>query len=102
MTDTEIQAIADTIVRKFNPEKIVLFGSHAAGTAGPDSDVDILVVLPFEGPPYQTAAQIRIALPLTVSFDIIARTPAQIESQSGGPITTAALATGRVLFQRAA
>ncbi|MGH7242262.1 MAG: nucleotidyltransferase domain-containing protein [Phycisphaerales bacterium] len=102
VTDAEIQAIANTIVRAFKPDKIVLFGSHAARSAGPDSDVDMLVVLPFEGPAYQTAAGIRLALPFNISFDIIARTPQQIAAKSGGPITTEALATGIVLYEKAA
>jgi predicted nucleotidyltransferase len=45
----DIQALADRIAKHFNPERIILFGSYAVGTAGPDSDVDLLVVLPFEG-----------------------------------------------------
>jgi predicted nucleotidyltransferase len=32
------------------PERVTLFGSQARGDAGPDSDVDLLVVLDFEGP----------------------------------------------------
>ena len=37
------------IVKRFHPDKIILFGSHARGDAGPDSDVDLLVVMDFEG-----------------------------------------------------
>ena len=47
------------IVERFHPEKIILFGSHARGDAGPDSDVDLMVVfsevedrlLPFQDVP---------------------------------------------------
>ena len=37
------------IVAQFNPDKIILFGSHARGEAGPDSDVDLLVVMQPHG-----------------------------------------------------
>jgi len=37
------------IVRRFRPERVILFGSHARGEAGPDSDVDLLIVMPVEG-----------------------------------------------------
>ena len=37
------------IVERFDPEKIILFGSHARGDATPDSDVDLLVVMPVQG-----------------------------------------------------
>jgi uncharacterized protein len=45
---TEIQELADNIARQFTPERIILFGSYARGDAGPDSDVDLLVVMPHE------------------------------------------------------
>ena len=40
-----IQAVAQLIVQKFDPEQIILFGSHARGNAGSHSDIDLLVVL---------------------------------------------------------
>lgn len=41
--------VAD-IAERFSPARIVLFGSVAQGTDGPDSDIDLLVVMP-EAPP---------------------------------------------------
>ena len=35
----------------FQPERIYLFGSKARGEAGPDSDYDLLVVVPDEASP---------------------------------------------------
>ena len=40
-----IDAMVRQIVEQFDPDRIVLFGSHARGTAGRDSDVDLLVVM---------------------------------------------------------
>ncbi|MBH0185089.1 MAG: nucleotidyltransferase domain-containing protein, partial [Nitrospira sp.] len=37
------------IVERFHPERVILFGSHARGTAGPQSDVDLLVVMQAQG-----------------------------------------------------
>ena len=37
--------VADVIVQAFDPRRIILFGSVADGTDGPDSDIDLLVVL---------------------------------------------------------
>ena len=36
--------MANRITKRFNPEKIVLFGSYARGTADNNSDADLLVV----------------------------------------------------------
>ena len=42
--DEPIRRMVDRIVRRFAPDKIILFGSYARGDAGPDSDVDLLIV----------------------------------------------------------
>jgi len=41
--------MVERIVARFSPEKIILFGAHARGGAGPDSDVDLLLVMKVEG-----------------------------------------------------
>ncbi len=46
---SEIKNLCRQIVENFNPQKIILFGSHAYGKPNADSDVDLLVVMPFEG-----------------------------------------------------
>jgi uncharacterized protein len=45
----DIHGLADRIAGEFKPDRIILFGSYARGTAGADSDVELLVILPFEG-----------------------------------------------------
>jgi predicted nucleotidyltransferase len=45
-TQELIREIACVVVRESDPDAIILFGSHATGTAGPDSDIDILVIKP--------------------------------------------------------
>lgn len=40
-----IQQYVKKLVEVFHPQKVLLFGSQAAGTAGPDSDVDLLIVM---------------------------------------------------------
>ena len=71
----DIQALADQIVQQFRPECIILFGSHAAGTPGPDSDVDLLVVLPYEGKSWDMAARIRGQVRPGFPLDLVARSP---------------------------
>ena len=72
----QIQQMVDRIVEQFHPERIILFGSHARGDAGPDSDVDLLVVMPVEGSKWEKAIEIRGALQdIPVSKDVIVTTP---------------------------
>jgi uncharacterized protein len=40
----QVQVLASHIASEISPCRIILFGSHARGQAGPDSDVDLLVI----------------------------------------------------------
>lgn len=71
----DIQKYADGIAREFRPERILLFGSYAYGTPGPDSDVDILVVMPHEGKPWDAATRIRLRLSPGFPLDLLVRSP---------------------------
>ena len=42
----DIQKFAAEMAREFLPEKVILFGSYATGTAGSESDVDLQVIMP--------------------------------------------------------
>ena len=74
----EIRDLTSQIAREFSPERIILFGSHAYGQPGNDSDVDLLVVLPFKGKPVRKAIEIRNKINAGVPLDLIVRTPEQV------------------------
>ena len=61
-SEKAIKEMVQRIVERFQPEKIILFGSYARGTAGPDSDVDLLDVMPVKGSKRKAQLQIRTAL----------------------------------------
>ena len=73
-----IKDLTSQIAREFNPERIILFGSHAYGQPGNDSDVDILVVLPFKGKSVRKAIEIRNRVNAEMPLDLIVRTPEQL------------------------
>jgi predicted nucleotidyltransferase len=60
----EVKRIRDIIVREYEPDKIILFGSRARGDALPDSDIDILVVSDREKdlPRYKRGLEVRLKL----------------------------------------
>ena len=74
----KIEDLTAQIAREFNPDRIILFGSHAYGKPGNDSDVDILVVLPFKGKPVRKAIEIRNRVNAGMPLDLIVRTPEQL------------------------
>lgn len=100
-----IEEMVRRIVSQFHPDKIILFGSHARGQAGPDSDVDLLIVMPVEGPKRRKATEIDGALAdRTIPLDLIVVTPEEFERarhQIGSVLRPAAL-EGLVLYDRAA
>ena len=70
--------VSTQIARAFSPQRIILFGSHAYGKPSKDSDVDMLVVLPFEGKPVRKAIEIRNSVHARLPLDLIVRTPEQL------------------------
>jgi predicted nucleotidyltransferase len=73
-----IKRFARQIAERFQPEKIVLFGSYAYGKPHNESDVDLLVIMPTSNPIAQSV-RIDLAFERPFSLDVIVRTPKQIE-----------------------
>lgn len=101
--DREIQRMVGRIVRQFHPERVILFGSYARGEAGPDSDVDLLVVMPVEGLKHKKQVEIRVALhDIRIAKDIIVTTPEDFAWRKDvvGTIEYPAVREGKILYAR--
>jgi predicted nucleotidyltransferase len=101
----EIERMVKRIVDEFAPQRIILFGSYARGTYGPDSDVDLLVIMNVEGSKKEIAIQIdRTLIDRKIPLDIIVATPEDVERYRGlvGNVIRPALEEGRILYERAA
>ena len=68
-------------MREFKPEKIILFGSHAYGQPTPESDLDVMVVMQFEGDPLEQAVTMLNRLNMLIPIDLLVRTPEQIQQR---------------------
>jgi len=97
-----IQALCNRIVQEFQPDKIILFGSYAYGHPTPDSDVDILVVLPFKGKNFSKSLEILNRANPAFPIDLLARNPEDTERRyrEGDPLIREALDRGKVLYER--
>lgn len=100
----QIQLVCDAIAREFHPEKIILFGSYAYGKPHRDSDVDLLIVMPFEGSPFRQAAVIlsHIVSALGVlPMDLLVRTAEQVQErvQMGDQFMREILDRGKVIYE---
>jgi len=101
--ERQIKQMVRRIVRQFHPERVILFGSHARGNAGPDSDVDLLVVMPVEGSRREKAVEIGVALhDIRVPKDIIVTTPEDFDWRKDivGTVERPATQEGKVLYAR--
>lgn len=101
----KIEEMVRRIVERFHPDQIILFGSYARGQAGPDSDVDFLVVMPVQGSKRKMAVEIDLALAgMGLPKDIIVVTPEEFERARGiiGTIVYPAVREGKVMYDRAA
>lgn len=81
ISQQQIDDIATRIANRYHPEKIILFGSYAYGNPSEDSDLDLLVVLPFEGRPAYKSVEILEMLHPALPLDLIVRTPEQLASR---------------------
>lgn len=76
-----IEEITRRLAAEFQPEQIILFGSHAWGTPDEDSDVDLLVIVPeSDEKPIQRAIRAHLCLcGLGVPKDVLVKTRAEVE-----------------------
>jgi hypothetical protein len=99
-----IPIMVERIVKAFNPVKIILFGSHARGDARPDSDIDLLVVMPDDlADPVETwHGMMRAVSGLPAAKDIIITTPGEIARRGNlvGTVLRPALRQGKTLYER--
>jgi len=100
------QMIEDTvrqIVRQFQPQRIILFGSYAHGQPTPDSDVDLLIVMESDERPAVRAMRVsRLLRPRPFPMDILVRTPEEIRHrlEMGDYFMREVLEQGKVLYER--
>lgn len=98
-----LPTIKRRIVRRFRPERIVLFGSQARGEALDESDLDLLVVLSETEDPLAVRLAMRRALAdLPVGTDIVVTTSGRIERYGDlvGTILRPALREGVTIYAR--
>ncbi len=98
-----IRAIAKHIAEKFNPEQIILFGSHAYGKPSAWSDVDLLVVMDTPRGEIETILEIVDSLPdVLFSVDILARSHKVIKKRQslGDQFMIDIVKKGKVLYAR--
>ena len=99
--DKIIEAIKEKIINAVSPERIILFGSHSGGTAGADSDIDLIVIWESDLNPHKRNLFLSRLFPKrTFSLDIFAFTKEEAErlKDIAGTIVYEAFHHGKVIY----
>src|SRR5713101_3042831 len=97
-----IRRYARAIADRFQPERIILFGSFAYGKLNADSDVDLLVIMPARNQRSQSY-KIRLALSAPFPLDLLVRTPETMRwrVEEGDSFLREIVAKGKILYEKA-
>jgi uncharacterized protein len=101
VTMQQIAAFGQRIGNEFRPRQVVLFGSYAHGVPTADSDVDVLVVMPFEGRSVDKSVEIRLKTNPPFPLDLLVRTPEVVRRriEMGDSFLRDILRDGKVLYE---
>ena len=103
VSSKNIQTVVEQIASTYDPEKIILFGSHAYGQPNAWSDLDLLVVMDTPKGELETAVDIRKTLPpYPFSIDILVRSAKTLEKRKalGDWFLQEITSKGKVVYER--
>ena len=101
VTMNRIEEFGRQIGREFVAERIILFGSYARGAVTDDSDVDLLVIVPFQGKSVDKSVEIRMKLRPWFPVDLLVRTPEEVRQriEMGDGFMREVVEEGKVLYE---
>ncbi len=98
-----LEEIVDRLVKGYDPDRIILFGSHADGTEDDESDFDLLVVKDTPQRPLERRMAVeRLVADRGVPLDLLVYTPEEVLNlyAAGSTLIQEMAEKGRVLYMR--
>ena len=98
---SEIRGFGRRIGREFGAERVILFGSYARGKVSEDSDVDLMIIGPFEGRSVDRSVEIRMKLRPQFPVDLLVRTAEKVRDRirMGDDFLREIVEEGKVLYE---
>lgn len=104
MTQSQVQSqiasITNQLIKKYKPQKILLFGSSVTGNMNDDSDLDFLIIKDDKKKPYNRIVEVYGLVKKNIAADFIVYTPQEFDERLklGDPFITSILAEGKILY----
>jgi len=102
---SNVEAVLQRLIDAYDPERVILFGSHATGAAERESDIDLLIVKETDRRPTDRRIEVeRLLSDRRIPLDILVYTPQELRDlyAAGSPFVEDVIETGRVLYMRKA
>jgi predicted nucleotidyltransferase len=93
----QIETYCRVLAREIRPQKIILFGSYAYGRPTKDSDVDLVVVMPFRGSDTKVLAKMLTRVGAPFPMDVLLWKPER--TKRADYFTRDVLSRGKVLYE---
>ena len=96
-----IRKLCRQIVEAFHPTRIILFGSQAYGKPTDESDIDLLVIMPYEDSHIRPGLKIRNYLNVLAPMDLLVRSPEEVEARlaMGDSFMREIMKRGKVMYE---
>jgi len=78
ITREQVVAFLERLIELYQPERILVFGSYANGQPGGDSDIDFLVIMPYEGRRTEKAIDVVLSIPRKFPLDLLVRSRQEV------------------------
>ncbi len=103
MNEADIQNLVQTLVQRYDAERVFLFGSRATGKVDDDSDADLVVIKETSLPFFDRLREVANVCRWRAAFDVLVYMPAEFAemSRTNSFIRDEVLSKGRLLYERA-
>ena len=98
--DDALDKVLDCLTKMPEVEKVILFGSYAAGRRDLFTDLDVLVVMDTEQEFLDRTAELYRQIQVDVDMDLLVYTPEEFERQQQSGFVRHAVATGQVIYEK--